>query len=138
LNNGGFRCAQSFLFLFLELTRWRRTLNIQYSIDNIQSFEDRENAMEFNERTIKVIIDDEKCEGCKTHACVEACKTYSRGILVLKDGKPAVEGSPEELARKGTECLACEYECWFRGNSAITIEVPIEGLVDYRKKHGTQ
>jgi hypothetical protein len=93
--------------------------------------------MEFNERTIKVIIDDEKCEGCKTHACVEACKTYSRGILVLKDGKPTVEGSPEELARKGTECLACEYECWFRGNSAITIEVPIEGLADYRKKHGT-
>jgi hypothetical protein len=56
----------------------------------------------------------------------------------LKDGKPAVEGSPDELARKGTECLACEYECWFRGNGAITIEVPIEGLSDYRKKHGTQ
>ncbi len=56
----------------------------------------------------------------------------------LKDGKPAVEGSPEELARKGTECLACEYECWFRGNAAITIEVPIEGLADYRKKYGTQ
>jgi len=94
--------------------------------------------MEFNERTIKVIIDDEKCEGCKTHACVDACKTYSRGILILKDGKPAVEGSPDDLARKGTECLACEYECWFRGNGAITIEVPIEGLSDYRKKHGTQ
>ena len=61
--------------------------------------------MEFNERTIKVIIDEEKCEGCKTHACVDACKTYSRGILILKDGKPAVEGTPEDLARKGTECL---------------------------------
>ena len=94
--------------------------------------------MEFSERTIKVIIDDAKCEGCTTHACVEACKIYSRGILVLKDGKPAVEGTPEEVARKGTECFACEYECWFRGNSAITIEVPIEGLADYRKKHGTE
>lgn len=94
--------------------------------------------MEFSERTIKVIIDDEKCKGCTTHVCVEACKTYSRGILVLKeDGKPGVEDSPEELARKGTECLACEYECWFRGNKAITIEAPIEGLDDYRKKHGT-
>jgi hypothetical protein len=69
---------------------------------------------------------------------VDACKTYSRGILVLKDGKPAVDGSPEDLARKGTECLACEYECWFRGNSAITIEVPVEGLADYRKKYGTE
>ena len=94
--------------------------------------------MEFSERTIKVIIDEAKCEGCTTHACVEACKTYSRGILVLKDGKPAVELSPEELARRGTECLACEYECWFRGNSAITIEVPIKGLAEYRNKYGTE
>ena len=93
--------------------------------------------MEFSERTIKIIIDEAKCEGCTTHACVEACKKYSRGILVLKDGKPAVVDSPEDLARKGTECLACEYACWFRGNSAITIEVPIEGLDEYRAKHGT-
>jgi hypothetical protein len=95
--------------------------------------------MEFSERTIKVIIDDEKCKGCTTHVCAEACKTHSRGILVLTDeGKPGVVDSPEELARKGTECLACEYECWFRGNKAITIEAPIEGLDEYRKKHGTQ
>jgi ferredoxin len=134
LNHGGFRCAQS--FLFLELIRSRRTGNIQLKIFNFKS--KRGSLMEFNERTIKVIIDEEKCEGCQTHACVEACKTYSRGILVLKDGRPAVEGSPDELARKGTECLACEYECWFRGNSAITIEVPVEGLADYRKKHGTE
>ena len=94
--------------------------------------------MEFSERTIKIIIDEAKCEGCTTHACVEACKTFSRGILVLKDGKPGVELGPEELARKGTECLACEYECWFRGNGAITIEVPIEGLDEYRRKQGTE
>ena len=93
--------------------------------------------MEFSEKTIKIIIDEEKCKGCTTHACVDACSKYSRGILVLKDGKPGVADSPEELARKGTECLACEYECWFRGNSAITIEAPIDGLDEYRKKHGT-
>ena len=46
--------------------------------------------MEFNERTIKVIIDEEKCEGCKTHTCVAACKTYSRGILILKNGRYGV------------------------------------------------
>ena len=93
--------------------------------------------MEFHERTIKIIIDESKCDDCTTHACVDACKTFSRGILTLKDGKPAVEGSVDELVRKGTECLACEYECWFRGNGAITIEVPIEGLSDYRQRHGT-
>lgn len=93
--------------------------------------------MEFSERTIKIIIDESKCDDCTTHACVDACKTFSRGILGLKDGKPCVEDSAEELARKGTECLACEYECWFRGNSAITIEAPIEGLSAYTKRHGT-
>ena len=94
--------------------------------------------MEFTEKTIKIIIDDEKCKGCKTHACVEACKTYSRGILVLKDdGMPGVEDSPQELARKGTECLACEYQCWLNGNGALTIDAPVEGLDEYRKKYGT-
>jgi dissimilatory sulfite reductase (desulfoviridin) alpha/beta subunit len=94
--------------------------------------------MEFSEKTIKIIIDEEKCKGCTTHACVAACKKYSRGILILKeDGMPGVTDSPEELERKGTECLACEYACWSKGNSAITIEAPIEGLDEYRKEHGT-
>jgi Fe-S-cluster-containing hydrogenase component 2 len=92
--------------------------------------------MEFSERTIKVVIDDKKCIGCKTHACAAACKLYSRGILIIKDGKPALGGDAAYAERIGTECLACEYECWFRGNKAITIEAPIQGLEEYRKKHG--
>ena len=92
--------------------------------------------MQFDERTIKVVIDDEKCLGCTTHACVDACKKFARGILVLKDGKPALGGDAEFAKLRGTECLACEYECWFRGASAITIEAPIPGLNEYRKKHG--
>ena len=92
--------------------------------------------MEFSERTIKVIIDDSKCAGCKTHACAAACKLYSRGILIIKDGKPALGGDAAYAERVGTECLACEYECWFRGNKAITIEAPVPGLEEYRKKHG--
>ena len=92
--------------------------------------------MQFEERTIKVIIDEEKCLGCKTHVCVDACKKFARGILVLKDGKPVLGGDAEFGKQRGKECLACEYECWFRGNSAITIEAPIPGLEEYRKKHG--
>jgi Fe-S-cluster-containing hydrogenase component 2 len=92
--------------------------------------------MHFEEKTIKVIIDESKCAGCKTHVCADACKLYSRGILVIKDGKPALGGDAAYAARVGTECLACEYECWFRGNKAITIEAPIAGLEEYRKKHG--
>jgi ferredoxin len=93
--------------------------------------------MEFEERTIKVIIDQERCEGCQTHACVEACKKFDRGILQLVDGKPGVTLSGEELKRLGTECLACEFACSQRGNGAIRIDIPIPGLEEYRRKHGT-
>jgi dissimilatory sulfite reductase (desulfoviridin) alpha/beta subunit len=93
--------------------------------------------MEFEERTIKVIIDEEKCKECRAHVCVDACKKFSRGILELIDGKPGVSLDAEELKRRGTECLACEFACHFRGNKAIRIEAPIPGLDDYRKKHGT-
>jgi len=91
--------------------------------------------MEFEEGTIKVIIDTAKCPDCVSKACIEACKVYSRGILQLSDGKPSVNHlSPEAVKRKGTECLACEYACWQRGNNAICIEIPIKGLADYLGK----
>lgn len=92
--------------------------------------------MEFEERTIKVIIDTSKCPECTTKACIDACKVYARGMLVLKDGVPALGGDAEYAKRMGTECLACEYECWFRGKSAIRIEAPIPGLEEYRRKRG--
>ena len=91
--------------------------------------------MEFEERTIKVIIDTTKCPDCKSKACVEACKVYSRGILQLSDGVPSVSHlNPEEVKRSGTECLACEYACWQHGNNTIHIEIPIKGLADYLGK----
>jgi hypothetical protein len=89
--------------------------------------------MEFQEQTIKVIIDESKCQECESKACIAACKIYARGLLILKDGKPAIEGDTKRL---GTECLACEYECWFRGKGAIRIEAPTPGLEEYRQKHG--
>ncbi len=92
--------------------------------------------MNFEERTIKIIINEAKCLSCTTHSCIDACKKYARGILVLRDGKPTLGGDAEFGKQRGTECLACEYECWFRGNSAITIEAPIPGLDEYRKTHG--
>jgi hypothetical protein len=92
--------------------------------------------MEFEERTIKVIIDTSKCPDCSSKACIEACKTYSRGILQLENGVPTVSHlSADEVMRKGTECLACEYQCWKNGNDAIRIEVPIKGLDEYVAQH---
>ncbi len=91
--------------------------------------------MEFEERTIKVIIDSDKCPDCTTKACIAACKVYNRGILQLDDGKPSVSHlDAGEVKRRGTECLACEYACWQRGLDVIRIEVPIAGLDDYRRK----
>jgi hypothetical protein len=54
----------------------------------------------------------------------------------MKDGRPALGGDAEFAKLRGTECLACEYECWFRGNNAISIYAPTPGLDEYRKKHG--
>lgn len=88
--------------------------------------------MEFKERSIKVAIDTTKCTNCTSKACVESCKTYDRGILQLNEGKPSVSHlNPEEVIRRGTECLACEYACWQRGNNAIHIEILIKGLDEY-------
>ncbi|MCX6363545.1 MAG: hypothetical protein NTW58_05140 [Actinobacteria bacterium] len=89
--------------------------------------------LEFAERTITVRIDTAACGACATKACVAACETYSRGILRLSDGLPSVEHlAPSEVVRKGTECLACEYACRVRGEGALSIEIPIEGLDAYR------
>ena len=88
------------------------------------------------EATIKVYIDDEKCEQCESKACIKACSLYDRGVLRLKGGKPTVLMSAEEVKRTGTECLACEYECWLKGRNAIRIEIPITGLDEYRRSVG--
>lgn len=90
-------------------------------------------AYEFNERTIKVIIDRSRCAECRTKACVKACSLYDRGILVLRGGMPALREGANPI-REGTECLACEEECRLRGFNVITIEAPIPGLQEYREK----
>ena len=88
--------------------------------------------MEFEERTIKVVIDTAKCPDCVSKACVEACKIYARGILQLSEGEPSVSHlDAEDVKRMGTECLACEYACRQRGFSSISIDIPIRGLDDY-------
>jgi len=92
-------------------------------------------AYEFNERTIKIIIDRRRCSECRTKACVKACSLYDRGILMIREGVPVLrEGADAE--REGTECLACEEECRLRGFNALKIEAPIAGLEEYKKAHG--
>jgi ferredoxin len=41
-----------------------------------------------------------------------------------KWGKPVLSVSPEEARRLCIECLACEQECYFKGQQALTIVLP--------------
>jgi hypothetical protein len=92
---------------------------------------------EFKERTITVNIDDRVCGGCTSKACVTACRIYGRGILTLKEGKPTVLLTASEAARVGIECLACEYDCRLRGLHALTIDVPMPELDEFRRTLNT-
>ena len=90
--------------------------------------------LEFEVRSGGTIrIDLEKCETCKTKACVEHCNTEGMGqILELKNGAPALRYSLEEVKRGAcTEDLGCELECELRGNDAIVITLPLPQLDEY-------
>ena len=89
-------------------------------------------AYEFNERTIKVVIDRSLCNECQTKACIKACSLYDRGILMLQRGMPTLRESADAY-REGTECLACEEECRLRGFGTIRIVAAIPGLNKYKK-----
>lgn len=94
--------------------------------------------MEFESRTGKVIIDDEKCTNCATFACVKACSLYGRSLyrINLTEHKPELAHNKDALKRLCTECLACEQECWLRGLKAIKILLPMPELEEFRRKIG--
>ena len=90
----------------------------------------------FGTRTGRICFDHAKCGACTTKACIDACRRYGAAILMLEEGKPVLSVSLEEAERRDTECLACEQECKVRGLAAIVITLPIDGLGDYRERHG--
>jgi succinyl-CoA synthetase beta subunit len=82
-----------------------------------------------------VTYDHALCATCEGKVCVETC---ARQILSLNpDGLPVLNITPEE-AKKGrcVECLACDVECYFRGNKGGYVELPIPGLKEYREQAG--
>jgi hypothetical protein len=88
---------------------------------------------EFEFRTGKISINRGKCTGCTTHACVKACGLYGSGILKIWEGRPQLTIGAEETKRLCTECLACEFDCFFEGEKAISIHLPIPGLDELRR-----
>jgi succinyl-CoA synthetase beta subunit len=93
-----------------------------------------DNLYSFDTITGTIRYDHDLCMTCENKICVLKCVPQ---ILKIEDGKPVLNISREE-AKKGkcTECLACEVECYFQGNQGGHIDLPIQGLTEYRKKAG--
>jgi len=93
-----------------------------------------ENILEFETMGGALIrFDLEKCDKCKTKACIEADHLPFLGpVLELKEGRPSLMWSPEEIKKgKCTDCVACELACQLYGNEGITISYPIPKLDEY-------
>ena len=89
---------------------------------------------EFQFRTGKVIIDYEKCRGCESYACVDACARFGGSLFEVKDGKPVLIQTPEEAQRRCIEDLTCELYCQSHGNKGLEIVLDMFGLNEYRQK----
>jgi hypothetical protein len=83
----------------------------------------------FETQTGNVSIDQRLCGTCESKACVKACSLYNGGIYKIQGGKPLLAISYED-AKQGRciECLACEYECFFRGKKALKISMPFKPI----------
>lgn len=95
-----------------------------------------ERLLSFETATGRVSIDLSRCIAPTCgFACVKACRWYGRFCLKIDNGKPALAGDPKQLKRLCNECLACEVECELRGGRAITVELPIPGLDEFRRRY---
>ena len=101
--------------------------------------------LEFKARRAKITIDYRRCEPAITNssspscgfACVKACRLYGRNVLKIERNKPVLAVTdPAEIERLDNECLGCEYECMMHGTGCISIEVPLVGIEEYRRKLG--
>lgn len=72
-------------------------------------------------RTGCVTIDEAKCRGCRSFACVKACSLFGAALFRIGDGVPELVGSTEESGKRCIEDLACELYCRSWGNGALSI-----------------
>ena len=102
-----------------------------------------EEKLEFEIRTGKITIDYSRCEPAIKNslepscgfACVKACRLYGRNVLRIEGNIPVLTVTDAaEIKRMDNECLACEYACWSQGTGCISIELPLPGIDEYRKK----
>lgn len=74
-----------------------------------------------------VHIDLDQCDEATCAVIAETCK----GVLEIRDGKPALAVTEEEAASgRFTGWIGCEIECVLRANPAVYVDLPIPGLDD--------
>ena len=77
---------------------------------------------EYAFRTGRVLVDDRRCAGCTSLACVRGCSLYGGYLYRVRAGKMVLGIPPEEFPRRCNECLACEFECpSFHNPNAYTL-----------------
>lgn len=90
--------------------------------------------LEFSVRSGGTItIDLDLCGDCQSKACLEVCAVQG-GPLVLDEERdvPALKWALPEIERGGcVECLGCELDCKLYGNSAVTVDLPMNGFTEY-------
>jgi succinyl-CoA synthetase beta subunit len=57
-----------------------------------------------------------------------AIESYSGGLVVDREGKPAIALPPEEFATKDSELVACDVECRLAAIDGFYLELDIPGL----------
>jgi hypothetical protein len=119
-------------------------MNLYLPIIKRKEYSDMEKTkLQFEAKTSRITIDLSRCEPSikKTDnptcgfACVKACRLYGRNILKVENSKPVLAiTEPADIKRTDNECLACEYACWAKGIGCISIEIPLAGIDEYKKK----
>ncbi|NUP89515.1 MAG: acetate--CoA ligase family protein [Candidatus Sumerlaeia bacterium] len=72
-----------------------------------------------------VHIDLDQCDEATNAVIAEVCK----GVIEIRDGKPALVVSAEEAASgRFAGWIACEIECRMRARPAVFVDLPIPGL----------
>ena len=96
-----------------------------------------EDKLVYETRTGKVTIDRSRCEPACTVAIVQADRLYGRNVLKIEGNKAVLAVTdPAEIKRLDNESLAIEYYSRLHGSDSVTIELPIKGLDEYKKKVG--
>jgi hypothetical protein len=81
-------------------------------------------ALTFDINGGEVYLDVNHCDEATNALLLE----YGRGIFKIENGKPALALSPEEVAGKDSELIACEVECRARAQDVLYVDLSIPGL----------